>query len=103
LSSAKLVCANIVCVNGVLVLSGSIDYESVINLSSLGTNFINQTDAKSLSVDWAEVTFANSVALALLLQWMRQAEAVGKLINSINVPDFLMSQARLCQLEFLFV
>lgn len=90
------------CDNGALVLSGAIDHASVMALIPLGERCIAQASAASINVDWSQVTLANSAALALLLQWTRQAEAAGKTLINQRVPDFLVSLARLSSLEFLF-
>lgn len=90
------------CENGALVLIGAIDHASVMALIPLGERCIAQTDAASICVDWSQVTLANSAALALLLHWTRQAESAGKTLINQQVPDFLVSLARLSSLEFLF-
>lgn len=85
-----------------LHLSGIIDHTSVVELLRQGQQFITSTQQSALSLDWSEVSYANSAALALLLQWTRQAQAANKSLISLSVPEFLVQLARLSQLEFLF-
>jgi phospholipid transport system transporter-binding protein len=94
--------AQITCVNNTLALSGVIDHASVLALTKDGVGYLSSIDSLSPIVDWAQVTYANSAALAMLLQWTRQAEAAGKTLHSQNAPEFLVQLARLSQLEFLF-
>ncbi|MFO1369740.1 MAG: STAS domain-containing protein [Marinagarivorans sp.] len=85
-----------------LHLSGIIDHASVVKLLQQGQQFITSTQQSALNLDWSEVSYANSAALALLLQWTRQAQAANKSLISLSVPEFLVQLARLSQLEFLF-
>ena len=45
------------------------------------------------------VTRADSAGLALLLEWLRRSERAGCSISFVNVPEQLMSIARICGLE----
>ncbi len=85
-----------------LALSGVIDHGSVEQLLQQGQVFIASTQSMELIVDWSLVTYANSAALALLLQWTRQAQAQHKSLRSQGAPGFLVQLARVSQLEFLF-
>ncbi|MEY4588230.1 MAG: hypothetical protein RL497_306 [Pseudomonadota bacterium] len=88
--------------NGTLALNGVVDHGSVMALMQQGQKYIAQAETTSLILDWTHITYANSAALAMVLQWTRQAEASGKSILSQNAPEFLVSLARLSQLEFIF-
>lgn len=94
--------AQLQCVDKTLHLSGVIDHTSVVELLQQGQQFITSTQQSALNLDWSEVSYANSAALALLLQWTRQAQAVNKSLVSLSAPKFLVQLARLSQLEFLF-
>jgi phospholipid transport system transporter-binding protein len=87
---------------GILVLQGAIDHSSVMALIHQGERCIAQAAGASVTVDWSQVTLANSAALALLLQWTRHAQLVGKSLINQHAPGFLVSLARLSSLEFLF-
>jgi phospholipid transport system transporter-binding protein len=89
-------------VNNALELSGVIDHSSVVDLVSRGEQFIAETQSHELTVDWSQVTYANSAALAMILQWTRRAQGAGKRLGSSRVPDFLVQLACVSQLEFLF-
>ncbi|HEY6530092.1 MAG TPA: STAS domain-containing protein [Cellvibrionaceae bacterium] len=88
--------------NDTLALSGVIDHTSVLALIKDGAGYLSSVNSSSFVVDWAQVTYANSAALAMLLQWTRQVEGAGKTLVSQNAPEFLVQLARLSQLEFLF-
>lgn len=90
------------CAHDTLALSGVIDHTSVVTLLQQGQQFIASAQPGKLTVDWAQVTYANSAALAMVLQWTRQARAAGKSLSSQSAPDFLVQLARVSQLEFLF-
>ncbi|HMU67877.1 MAG TPA: STAS domain-containing protein [Cellvibrionaceae bacterium] len=94
--------AQLQCVDNTLSLSGLIDHTSVVSLLQQGQQFVSSADPQELIVDWAQVAYANSAALAMVLQWTRQAQAAGKSLRSQNVPEFLVQLARVSQLEFLF-
>lgn len=94
--------AQLQCMDNTLLLSGVIDHASVVTLLLQGQHFIANAQPRELCVDWAQVTYANSAALAMLLQWTRQAQAADKLLSSRSAPAFLVQLARVSQLEFLF-
>lgn len=55
----------------------------------------------ALVVDLAEVTAADSAALALLLDWLRTARGAGQLLTLRNLPAGLLSLAALYDIEAL--
>ena len=52
-----------------------------------------------IEVDLRDVSRADSAGLALLVEWLREAENAGNEIVFINVPDQLRSIARVCGLD----
>lgn len=94
--------ASIRCTDGAIELQGTIDHGSILELIEPGEHCIKQASADTISVDWGRVILANSAALALLLHWRRHAEAINKSLVNHNVPEFLISLARISQLDFLF-
>jgi len=48
-------------------------------------------------IDLAEVTAADSAALALLLEWQARARANGRKLTVRNAPGGLLRLARLCE------
>jgi len=52
-----------------------------------------------VEVDLKDVSRADSAGLALLVEWLREAENADNEIVFINVPDQLLSIARVCGLD----
>jgi phospholipid transport system transporter-binding protein len=50
-------------------------------------------------IDLKGVTRADSAGLALLVEWLREAERAGKSISFVNVPVQLLSIARISGLD----
>lgn len=50
---------------------------------------------QNLVIDLAAVSNLDTAALSLLLEWQRRAEAVGKKVEFVNLPDSLVSLAAL--------
>lgn len=53
------------------------------------------TGHKAITVDLAGVTSVDSAGLALLLEWLRRANAEGYSVNFASIPDKLVSIAKL--------
>lgn len=82
---------------GSWLLQGELGFQSVpAVLQHAGTRM--QGEAR-LEVDLKGVTRADSAGLALLVAWLREAEHAGNEIVFINVPDQLLSIARVCGLD----
>lgn len=56
---------------------------------------------KNLVVDFSGITDIDSSALALMMQWRREAEAAGKSVVFAKVPDNLRVLAELYGVSFL--
>ena len=82
---------------GSWLLQGELGFESVSGvLQRAGT--MMQGEGR-LQLDLKGVTRADSAGLALLVEWLREAEYAGNEIVFINVPDQLLSIARVCGLD----
>ncbi len=57
---------------------------------------------EQVEVDLSGVTRADSAGLALVLEWMAEAEQRGATLQLIGMPESLQAVARLCQIEKLF-
>jgi len=55
--------------------------------------------ASEISVDVAGLEAVDSATLAVLLAWSARAEAAGKRIRYVGVPDGLRALAHLCDAE----
>lgn len=77
-------------------LSGELLFSNV-------TSLVRQPDFRSVKaddirIDLAGVTRAESAGLALLLEWCRAAEQLGKTISFVNMPQQMQSIAAVCGL-----
>lgn len=78
-------------------LSGDLIFGTVAGLVS-APDFDAQRSG-IIRVDLAGVTRAESVGLALLLEWQRVAEERGTSIAYVNMPVQMQSMASVCGLE----
>ena len=82
---------------GSWLLQGELGFQSVSAvLREAGTRM--QGEAR-IEVDLKGVSRADSAGLALLVEWLREAEHAGNEIVFVNVPDQLLSIARVCGLD----
>lgn len=77
-------------------LSGEVAFS---NVSALRQRSLSLFTRGELELDLAGVERADSAALALLLEWMRQGRAVGYTIRYRNLPAQLLAIARASDLE----
>ena len=79
------------------MLSGEIDFDTVPSLlAHPGANMVRD---RHVQVDLAEVTRVDSAGLAMMVEWLREAQDKGLGISFNNVPEQLQSMARICGLE----
>ncbi len=83
--------------NGRWLLEGELNFSSVLEVP--GTPFTGLTAGREIQVDLKGVTRTDSAGLALLLEWQRESERVGKAITFIHVPEQLLAIASLCGLD----
>lgn len=83
---------------GVLYLSGVLDHVSGPGLREQGQALIRQASVSELVVNCAGVEKSNSVGLALLLAFMRDAQHAAKTIELTDLPDDMRKIAQVCGL-----
>ena len=54
---------------------------------------------KNLTIDLAKVTRVDSAGLALMIEWLRESERKNLDMTFTNVPEQLLSIARVCGLD----
>jgi phospholipid transport system transporter-binding protein len=82
--------------NEVLKLSGALSFESLPKVLAESEQFTARTDLPDrLVIDFAGITDIDSSAVALLLEWRRQALAKGKTLEFVNLPPNLLALATL--------
>ncbi len=83
--------------------TGKFRIKGVLNFDSVST--LNQharelfRDFSEISIDLSSVSYVNSAALVLLLEWKRQALLEGKTLQLLNVPQKLQNIARISEIE----
>jgi phospholipid transport system transporter-binding protein len=75
-----------------LLLSGAVTLGNVAGLLEEGRRHV---DEGVRTVDLGEVTEMDSALLALLLAWLREAQARGRALEFVRLPEALRTIARL--------
>ena len=81
-----------------LVLTGPLVMDTAHEVLQRTSGTAGQRD---LAIDFSQTTDIDSSALALMMQWRREAEAAGKRVAFVNVPDNLRVLAELYGVAFL--
>ena len=80
----------------VLKLTGALSFESLPGVLAESAQFTARTDLPDrLVIDFAGITDIDSSAVALLLEWRREALARGKTLEFVNLPANLLALATL--------
>jgi phospholipid transport system transporter-binding protein len=83
--------------NDRLMVSGDLDFISVVNLWNDSLPLFNSHS--ELNFDFLNVNSSNSAGLSLLIEWMKLARKTHKKIKFSNVPSQLVSIARVCGVD----
>lgn len=73
-----------------LQIKGSIDFDNAASIFSKGKMLLERQAANHLQVDLAQLGDSNTIALAVLVQWLRAFEPRQD-IQLINVPEKLQA------------
>ncbi len=80
----------------VLALKGDLSYETIPGVLAESVEYAERSDLpERLTIDFAAITGVDSSAVALLLEWRRQALRRGKTLIFANLPANLMALAEL--------
>jgi phospholipid transport system transporter-binding protein len=80
----------------VLKLKGALSFESLPAVLAESAQFTARTDLPDrLVIDFSEITAIDSSAVALLLEWRRQALTRRKTLEFVNLPPNLLALAQL--------
>jgi phospholipid transport system transporter-binding protein len=80
--------------HGSWLLAGDLSFSTVPALR-YGLD-IKSADRNRISIDLGGVTRSDSAGLALLIEWVRESERLGKSITFLNMPAQMQSIARVC-------
>ncbi len=85
-------------------LSGSLDFGT----AKQALEAVNQQiaaapvgDSGARIIDLAGITHSNSAGLALLIEWLAEAQRTGRQISFANIPDSLHQISAVCQVDSL--
>jgi len=84
---------------GELMLAGVLDLHSGPALREQGRALIAASEVDALVLDCSGVTRSNSVGLALLLAWLRDARSHGRTLALRGLPEDMRKIADVCELE----
>ncbi len=80
----------------VLALEGALSFETLPTVLAQSVEYAARTDLpERLTIDFSAITGVDSSAVALLLEWRRQAQARGKRLDFVNLPPNLLALAEL--------
>jgi len=79
-----------------LVLSGTLDAKNAKQLLKKTKDYFK---GNQLNIDFAKVEYADSVALALILHWLRKARKHNIRLKLLNLPKGLIRIAKLSELD----
>jgi phospholipid transport system transporter-binding protein len=80
----------------VLALEGALSFESLPLVLAESLAYTARTDLHDrLTIDFSAITEVDSSAVALLLEWRREAVRRGKSLNFANLPANLLALAEL--------
>jgi len=79
-----------------LALTGALSFETIPTVLEQSAEYAARTDLPDrLTIDFAGITGVDSAAVALLLEWRRQATQRSKRLDFINLPPNLLALAEL--------
>ncbi|HTO19211.1 MAG TPA: STAS domain-containing protein [Pseudomonas sp.] len=84
--------------DGQLLLAGVLDFRTGPALREQGRTLIRASRAATLCLDLRAVEKSSSVGLALLLAYLRDAEAAGKTLQVRALPADMRQIAEVCEL-----
>lgn len=83
-----------------LALEGPLSLDTVPAVLEQTAEYVARRDLpERLTIDFAAVGAVDSSAVALLLEWRRQAQRLGKSLVLVNLPANLLALARLYGVE----
>lgn len=82
---------------GRLLLEGELSFKTVVKLLADFQALPDQ--GNEIQIDLQGVSRADSAGLALLVEWMRNAQTLGKSIRFLNIPQQMLAIARVSSLD----
>jgi phospholipid transport system transporter-binding protein len=80
----------------VLALTGALSFETIPGVLAQSAEYAARADLPDrLTIDFSGITGVDSAAVALLLEWRREAARHGKRLEFVNLPANLLALAEL--------
>jgi phospholipid transport system transporter-binding protein len=80
----------------VLALDGALSFETIPTVLAQSAEYAARPDLPDrLTIDFSRITGVDSSAVALLLEWRREAAQRGKRLEFVNLPANLLALAEL--------
>ncbi|HET9576626.1 MAG TPA: STAS domain-containing protein [Usitatibacter sp.] len=80
----------------VLRLEGALSFGTLPAVLAESEKYAARTDLPDrLTIDFSAINGVDSSAVALLLEWRRQAQRLGKTLTFVNLPQNLLALAKL--------
>ena len=87
-----------------LALTGALSFETLPTVLAQSAEYEARPNLpERLTIDFSAITAVDSSAVALLLEWRRQALKRGKVLEFVNLPANLLALARLYGVEELIL
>ena len=80
-----------------LSLEGDINFSTTSSLFEKGCLYLDETRLESVCFDFEKVNHSDISGLALMVGWLRKANALNKSIIFKDVPDGLQHIAQVCE------
>ncbi len=94
--------------DGTIFISGTLDFTTAKSaLAAVNEHLVAQlspqsgTAAEAAIIDLAGVTSSNSAALALMIEWLAEAQRANRELQFQNIPDSLRQISTVCQVDSL--
>ncbi len=82
-----------------LKVAGVLDFDTVVELLAQGREWIETAAPAQFTIDLSGVEYSSSAGLALLLEWLRVAEARQKRATLAGMPADMQALVRVGGLE----
>jgi phospholipid transport system transporter-binding protein len=85
------------------VLQGPLNVETIRRIWRKGHHLLDKTSAKQVTLNLQDLTHSDSASVALLIDWLRYANAKGKTLRLNHVPQKMQDLIRLSNLQNILV
>jgi len=80
-------------------ITGVLSFKSVPDLWLKNKEELLSEQSNDLEIDFSQLIHSDSSGLALLLEWYREAELLGKKITFFNLPQQMVHMSEVCGLH----